>query len=438
VNGDGIGDVIIGAQRSESNGHTNAGKTYIVFGRRTGFPPTFELTSLYAQNGGDGSAGVVLKGVGNSDGSGCSVSSAGDVNGDGIDDVIIGASGASPNGQLYAGESYVVFGRRTGFPAELELSSLFPIAGGDGSTGVVLKGVDARDSSGSSVSNAGDLNGDGIADVIVGARGADPIGRDLAGESYVIFGRTTGFPASFELLRLLPPVGGDGGAGFVLRGAHASDQSGWSVSNAGDVNGDGIDDIVLGALYADASGQRNSGESYVVFGRTSGFSAAFDLRKLFPAAGDSSAGFVIEGVAAGDESGSSVSSAGDINGDGIDDVVIGAGPANANGRSHTGQSYVVFGRTASFPAPLELSSLFPDAGGDGSAGFVLSGIDEGDYSGISVSGAGDVNGDGIDDLIIGAFLGDPGGRIDAGESYVVFGRATGFPAVFELRSLLPH
>ncbi len=128
--------------------------------------------------------------------SGCSVSGAGDVNGDGIDDVIIGASSADPHNILQAGESYVVFGSLAGFPTNLDLADL------DGSNGFLINGIDAGDISGYSVSGAGDVNGDGIDDLIIGALWADPDGLSGAGESYVVFGSTTRFPSSLELATL--------------------------------------------------------------------------------------------------------------------------------------------------------------------------------------------------------------------------------------------
>ena len=103
------------------------------------FPAAFELRSLLPAAGGDGSEGFVLKGVGVGDGSGLSVSNAGDVNGDGIDDFIIGADHAHIHGISHAGESYVVFGRASGFPAAVELRSLFPIAGGEEMSRSLLK-----------------------------------------------------------------------------------------------------------------------------------------------------------------------------------------------------------------------------------------------------------------------------------------------------------
>ncbi len=124
-------------------------------------------------------------------------------------------------------------------------------------------------------------------------------------------------------------------------------------------------------------------------------------------------GFKISGEAANDYSGRSVSGAGDINGDGIDDLIVGARSADANG-NNSGASYVVFGSSTGFAANVDLSGL------TGANGFKISGESEYDNSGISVSGAGDINGDGIDDLIVGASYAE-GNAYASGASYVVFG-----------------
>jgi hypothetical protein len=166
-----------------------------------------------------------------------------------------------------------VFGQDTvngpGFGASLDLSTL------TGSNGFTLNGIDQSDNSGWSVSGAGDINGDGIDDLIIGALGADPNGVGAAGESYVVFGQDTvngpGFGASLDLSTLT------GSNGFTLNGIDQSDNSGWSVSGAGDINGDGIDDLIIGALGADPNGVGAAGESYVVFGREGLVSADFQL-----------------------------------------------------------------------------------------------------------------------------------------------------------------
>ncbi len=380
-----------------------AGSTQALAG---GFPASFELSSL------DGSNGFVLNGVDISDFSGNSVSSAGDVNGDGVDDLIIGAALADPNGGN-SGECYVVFGGPgVGSSGAIELSAL------NGANGFVLRGIDENDRCGISVSSAGDVNGDGVDDLIIGAHFADP---NLAesGESYVVFGGAgVGSSGVLELSTL------NGANGFVLDGVAGSDFSGFSVSSAGDVNGDGVDDLIIGAYGADTNGG-NSGESYVVFGGPGvGSTGGIDLSALH---GDN--GFVLRGIGPGDFSGFSVSSAGDVNGDGVDDIIVGADGADPNGGS-SGESYVVFGGAGvGSSGVIELSTL------NGANGFVLNGVDTSDRSGVSVSSAGDVNSDGVDDLIIGAFFADPNGN-RSGESYVVFGGAgVGSTGAINLSSL---
>ena len=156
----------------------------------------------------------------------------------------------------------------------------------------------------------------------------------------------------------------EGGNGFRLDGVAKDGSLGSSVSNAGDINGDGFDDVIVGAYLADSNGY-HSGSSYVVFGKASGFDATLDLSGL-----DGANGFRLDGVAEKDASGQSVSSAGDVNGDGFDDLLVGASGAEPNGFL-SGSSYVVFGKAFGFDATLDLSSL------EGGNGFRLDGEAEG-------------------------------------------------------------
>jgi hypothetical protein len=385
INNDGADDLLVGAP--------GAGQTYVIFGTPKPQPepepeqqPQPQPQVIFNLSDLNGSNGFTLNGNA-SDSSGNSVSNAGDINGDNIDDLIIGAPGA--------GKSYVVFGSTNGFNTSLNLSDL------NGSNGFTINGS-SSDSSGTSVSNAGDINNDGIGDLIIGASGA-ALG---AGQSYVVFGSRNSFNANLGLSLL------DGSNGFVINGINGrnsdgiSDSSGTSVSNAGDINGDNIDDLIIGAPSAVSGG----GQSYVVFGSSSAFSASLNLSDL-----NGSNGFAINGNST-DSSGNSVSSAGDVNRDGIGDLIIGA--------QGTGKSYVVFGSTTAFSANFDLSSL------NGSNGFVING-NANDFFGASVSNAGDVNNDDIDDLIIGAYNAASG----AGQSYVVFGSSSGFSESLNLSDL---
>jgi hypothetical protein len=175
------------------------------------------------------------------------------------------AWGPDPSGKTKAGKSYVVFGKKDNTRA-IELSD---IATGTSTGGFVINGESAGDYSGRSVSNAGDVNGDGLDDLIVGAYGVDDSsGKSHKGKSYVVFGKNN----NTNVVELSDIAAGIGG--FVINGELAGDYSGYSVSSAGDVNGDGLDDLIVGAYNASSS----AGKSYVIFGKTD--TGSIDLSKL--------------------------------------------------------------------------------------------------------------------------------------------------------------
>lgn len=362
INGDGYDDMALSSQYY---------KAYIVFGNNSGENISdFSLSDLNSSNG--------LKMTGFTS---LTVSNVGDVNGDGYDDIVAGD---------YNDEKiYLVFGKQTlGTDGALDLSEV------NTSNRIEITGTAISDYTGYSVSGAGDMNGDGYDDILVGAYMTDSDGGVDSGESYVIFGKSSWSDTSLSTL--------DGSNGFKMTGIASGDRSGSSVSKAGDFNADGYDDVIIGARYGDTYG-----EAYVVLGASDvGSSGTIALSSLT----SSTEGILIASsdIAYAYQLGSSVSGGGDINGDGYDDVIVGASNTHANSLLVSGKSIIIYGNTST--TDIDVSTI------NGTNGFIVNGAFEYGYLGSTVENAGDINGDGYDDILLNAMT----SYSDSSEDAVVY------------------
>lgn len=376
VNGDGLADVIVGARNTDFDARrVDAGAAYVIFGRASN--ATIDLLNL-------GTNGFRIEGADFDDHAGAAVAGARDVNGDGLADVIVGAFRNDALRRFNAGAAYVVFGKASNTPVNLAAI---------GTAGFRIDGAASEDFTGRSVSAARDVNGDGRADVIVGAPSADNNGRNSSGSAYVVFGKATTTPIDLAAL---------GAGGFRVDGANAGEQAGFSVSAAGDIGADGRPDVIIGSPTADIGGA-DSGSVYAVFGKTT--TTAVDLATF----GGPTSGFRMHGAVAGDQAGYSVAGFIDANADGLQDIVVGAPIA----RSNAGSAYLVFGSRA--PGTIQLGALGP-------RGYVMDGA-KGDQAGFSSAAPGDVNRDGRPDVILGGRNADHVFE-DSGAAYTVYGKKT--------------
>ena len=337
------------------------------------FENVFDASALLPENGGNGSAGVVIQ----SQNSGRQIrhaAAAGDVNGDGFGDLIINES---TNTTLDT-RSYVLFGSGDGITTDVAYEAL---ANEDGSRGFVIRPEFATKEHLSTFSAVGDFNGDGF--------------DDLVSQEALIYGSNDPTPI-IDLPDLLVENGGDGTTGTRFHFPNSQSANYVNLSQIGDINGDGLNELAISVVQVDTDQALNGGRVYVIYGSADTLPPEMDLDDL--ANGDGLTGFVIDGDMPNLAIGHTVSSAGDVNRDGLSDILIGTTRREA---------YVLYGQQDRFESTFQLSSLRETNGGDGRSGFVIN-VPPGAHTNSqfpTVTGAlgrlGDVNGDGADDLLSG-------------------------------------
>jgi hypothetical protein len=359
INSDGFADVIAGAPDYDNGANTGDGQAYIYLGKAS----TLSSTPAYTLQG-PGQAGAQF---------GCAVASAGDVNGDGYSDVIVGCEGYNDGANTGEGRAYLYHGGSLGVSESINTTMA------DADKPAAFFGF--------SVASAGDVNGDGYDDVIIGAPYFDGTSVVAEGRAFVYHGSSSGLSSPPD--KILNDV------------TQANAHFGYSVACAGDVNGDGYADVIVGAPDYNYSTSTDEGIAMIYYGSALGLPASYN--SLCHGSGQAAAHF-----------GTSVAPAGDVNGDGYGDVIIGAPDYDDGANTDEGRAFIYNGSSTGVGAS---PASTPDDANQAGARF-----------GYSVAGAGDVNGDGYADVIVGAYKYTDGANASEGRAYVYKGSATGLGA----------
>jgi len=351
VDGDGLDDLLVGAYNADALQYSgnDRGAAYLILGKSLGSESVIEL----------GDADYIFSGVDGGDWAGCSVAGVGDLDSDGLDDILIGADHHS-NEQ---GTAYLFFGSSLGTISEIDLRY----------ADHRFNGEQNNDFAGTSVSSAGDVDGDGLPDILIGAHPRTE--ADRIGAVYIVLGSTIAVSSTIVSL------GND--SDYKLIGAQAQDYTGWSTAGVGDVDGDGLDDVLVGAYHTDTNNGSSTGVTYLLMGSSLGSDKSIEL------SGSSDYVFVGEGTY--DLSGVAIDGAGDVDGDGLSDILIGALYYDEEGE-RPGAAYVILGASLGSESTIELAD----------ADFKLLGEVSDGRAGRAVSTAGDVNNDGLSDILVGA------------------------------------
>ena len=363
LNGDGYDDLAVGVPYNSEAGHF-AGQLYLIFGRPSGWAMDTKLDNANAS----------ILGAEKDVEFGGTVSGIGDVSGDGFDDMLVAARNSSSLSNQ--GVVYLLLGSDSGWKMDMDISVFSASFLGEAKDDFLT----------TSSGPVGDVNGDGYDDIMVMTPNNDE-GGNGAGKAYIFFGKADGWKMGVEVSK--------SDASFI--GEAAGDAIGTAGMGTGDVNGDGLDDFILGA-YNNGEVATSAGKAYVMFGKKTGWSRNVRLWNA-----DAS----FRGETKNDVAGKSVAGAGDVNGDDLNDILVGA-PGN---KSSTGRVYLLLGKTSGWSKNTSLSTADLTFVGENSYDSA------GNYNGLS--GGGDPNGDGLDDIIVGAYANDEGGN-SAGQAYLIF------------------
>ncbi len=393
-NHDGISDILIGAVMMSGS----QARAYVIYGRNDSFA-SFHTANMTEEQG------FAIYFPANPHSSGFDVKCVGDINQDGVADIILTAS-LNINRQSGEGQVIGIYGKPGGY------SSIF-VANMTSDQGFIISGIPYFESNylRIPVSAAGDFNQDGIQDFMFGL----PL-FNSAGRTYVIYGKS-GFRSSFSL----NGTGLPSDQGFFIDGAFSNGALGVGVGFAGDINHDGISDILVGApMEPSPTGQTLAGRTYVIYGKPGGYSSPLFLQNF-----TSDQGFVIYGGGLAVTSGYHVSSIGDFNSDGISDIFVALPTVNSG--------FVLYGKSGGYSS-VDIGPFFDTENPNSDQGFIIrnTSSDNGSKIGIFIS-SGDFNQDGISDLLLGA----PLKNSQTGIVYMVYGKQGGYSSSIDITSISP-